>query len=233
MKQVFIITGTRKGIGQALAQHYLEAGNIVCGCSRGEPSIDHPAYSHYALDVVDEPAVVHMIRAVVQQHGRIDVLVNNAGIARMNPLLLSPTQDVTNIFQTNFHGTFLFSREVAKVMLRQKSGRIVNMTTVAKPLRLEGEGLYAASKAAIESFTQLLAREVGRSGITVNAIGPSPLPTDLIAGVSDETMQALLQRQAVPEFATVDDVRQVVDFFISPHSRMITGQIIYLGGVFG
>lgn len=231
--RVLLITGTSRGIGLGLAKHFLAQGNVVCGCSRKPAELQHADYSHYELDVADEKEVVTMVRAVTRRHGRIDALINNAGIAAMNPALLSPAATAHAIFATNFHGTFLFCREVAKTMVRHRHGRIVNLTTVAAPLRLEGESLYAASKAAVESFTQVLARELGPSGVTVNAIGPTPVPTDLVKNVSEEKITALLGRQAIRRFGTIDDVANVIDFFLSERSAFVTGQVIYLGGVSG
>jgi 3-oxoacyl-[acyl-carrier protein] reductase len=229
--RTLIITGTRKGIGKELAERYLQRGDFVAGCSRGEGSIDHPHYRHFALDVGDEAAVVAMVRAVARERGGIDALLNNAGIASMNALALTPLSSVQQIFSTNVFGTFLFCREASKAMLRHGGGRIVNFSTVATPLRLEGESIYAASKAAVESLTRVLARELGASGITVNAVGPTPVPTDLIRNVPKEKMDALLARQAIRRFGTVDDVLNVIDFFLSPSSGFVTGQIVYLGGV--
>jgi len=231
--RIVLITGTSRGIGLGLAEHYLAQGDVVCGCSRAPASLAHPRYSHRALDVADEGAAVAMVRAVVREHGRIDALLNNAGIAAMNHALLTPAATARAIFATNFLGTFLFCREAAKAMVRQRSGRIVNFTTVATPLRLEGESLYAASKAAVESFTQVLARELGPAGVTVNAVGPTPVPTDLVKNVSVEKMDALLARQAIRRFGSIEDVINVVDFFLSPRSAFVTGQVIYLGGVTG
>lgn len=231
--RVMLITGTSRGIGLGLAEYYLKQGDKVCGCSRAPATLRHPHYLHFELDVADEKAVVAMVRAVIQQHGRIDGLLNNAGIAAMNHALLSPSATAQAIFATNFQGTFLFSREVAKTMVQRLGGRIVNFTTIATPLRLEGESLYAASKAAVESFTQVLARELGPTGVTVNAIGPTPVPTDLVRNVPKEKMNSLLARQAIQRFATIDDVANVIDFLLAPRSAFITGQIIYLGGVNG
>lgn len=231
--RIILITGTSRGIGRGLADYYLAQGDVVCGCSRTPASVQHPHYSHHVLDVADEKAVVAMVREIVRRHGRIDGLLNNAGIASMNHALLSPAGTAQAIFATNFHGTFLFCREVAKSMVARHAGRIVNFTTVATPLRLEGESLYAASKAAVESFTQVLARELGPTGVTVNAIGPTPVPTDLVKSVPPEKMEALLARQAIHRFGTVDDICNLVDFLLSPRSNFITGQVIYLGGVSG
>jgi 3-oxoacyl-[acyl-carrier protein] reductase len=232
-KRIVVVTGTSRGIGRALGRHFLRHGDLVFGCSRGRASIRHESYRHFPLDVADEKAVVAMIRAVVAEHGRVDVLVNNAGIAAMNHALLTPASVARGIFDTNFHGTFLFCREAAKAMLRHKTGRIVNFATVATPLRLEGEAIYAASKAAVESFTQVLARELGPTGVTVNAVGPTPVPTDLVKNVPKAKMDALLTRQAIRRFGEIKDVLNVVDFFVSPRSDFITGQVVYLGGVNG
>ncbi len=229
--QTVLITGTRKGIGKAMAEHYLNCGAFVAGCSRGDAGIEHENYRHFSLNVADEKAVVDMVRAIARERGGIDALINNAGIASMNHLLLTPYSTAKGIFDTNFFGSFLFCREAAKIMTKRRQGRIVNFTTIATPLHLEGEAMYAASKAAIENFTRVLARELGGTGITVNAIGPTPIETDLIRGVPEEKMQSLLGRQAIQRYGTVDDVINVVDFFLDGRSDFITGQIVYLGGV--
>jgi 3-oxoacyl-[acyl-carrier protein] reductase len=231
MSRIIIITGTRKGIGKELSEYYLSNGDVVIGCSRGESTINHQNYRHFELDVSNEKAVVSMIKNVKKEFVRIDVLLNNAGIASMNHFLTTPFQTVKNIFATNFFGTFLCSREVSKVMMKQKFGRIVNYTTVASALRLDGEAIYAASKSAIENFTQTVAKEVASYGITVNAIGPTPVETDLIKAVPKNKIQELLDKQAIKRFGNFEDIKNVIDFFIDKKSDFITGQIIYLGGV--
>jgi 3-oxoacyl-[acyl-carrier protein] reductase len=228
--RVFVITGSGKGIGQKMALHYLAQGNAVAGCSRSEPSIVDANYTHFQLDVADEKAVVAMVQTVRKSHGGIDVLLNNAGIAAMNHLATTPMQTVQKIFATNVFGSFIFLREVAKVMMRATTGRIVNFSTVAVPLRLEGESIYGASKAAIEHLTRVAARELGSSGITVNAVGPAPVDTDLVRSVPAEKIDALVARQAVRRLGTFADVIHVVDFFIDPRSSFVTGQVLYLGG---
>lgn len=229
---VYLITGTRKGLGKSLAKYYLAQGHKVAGCSRGQSTIEHENYLHFSCDVSDEKAVVSMVRQIKKAFGTIDILLNNAGIAAMNHILTTPYQNAHNVFNTNFFGTFLFSREVAKVMMKQKSGSIVNYTTVAVPLDLEGEAVYAASKAAIESFTRVSAKELGQFGVRVNAIGPTPVKTDLIRNVPENKLQELLDQQAIHRFGEFDDVVNVIDFFNSEKSNFITGQILYLGGVF-
>lgn len=226
-----IITGTRKGIGRHLAEVYLERGWIVAGCSRGESDLEHERYEHHCLDVADERAVATMVRKVATGHGRLDAVLNNAGIASMNHTLLTPLDTVKRIFETNVYGSFLFCREGAKAMKRQKKGRLVNFATVATPLKLEGEAAYAASKAAIKSFTEILAREFAPWNITVNAVGPTPVATDLIRGVPDDKIEALLQSQAIHRLGEHRDVLNVIDFFLRAESDFVTAQTIYLGGV--
>lgn len=230
---VILITGTSKGIGHALAEHYLSGGHTVCGCSRGAATIDNPNYHHFSLDVTDEKAVKAMVRAVKKQLGGIDVLINNAGVASMNHTLTTTIDKARQIFETNFMGTFLFVREVAKLMTRRKYGRIVNFSTVAAGLRLEGEAVYAASKAAVANFTQVTAKELGEFNITVNAVAPTPVETDLIRQVPKNKIDELLAQQAIGRMGQFKDVINVVDFFIKEESSFVTGQVIYLGGVNG
>jgi 3-oxoacyl-[acyl-carrier protein] reductase len=231
MTGVMVITGTRKGIGRYLAEYYVAKGFKVIGCSRAEADAPLDNYEHYCLDVADEKAVQRMIREVSKKYGHIDVLLNNAGIASMNHILLTPLSTVKRIFETNVFGTFLFAREVAKAMIHKKYGRIINFATVAAPLKLEGEAAYAASKAAVDNFTKVMAKEVGSYNITVNAIGPTPVATDLIKGVSDDKMDALINTQAVKRLGKFEDISNVIDFFMRKESDFITGQTLYLGGI--
>lgn len=231
MDRIIIITGTRKGIGRYLAEQYLQEGDIVYGCSRRICDIEHPNYHHTRLDVSDEAEVVSFVRNVYKNHKRIDVLINNAGCASMNHFLLTPYDTAKKVFNTNFFGTFLMCREVAKFMVKAKSGRIVNYSTVAVALNLHGELVYSASKAAIEQLTRVLADEIGESGITVNAVGPTPIDTDLIKNVPESKLQDLLSHQCIKRFGRFEDVKNVIDFFLKPESNFITAQTIYLGGV--
>ena len=228
---VIAITGTRKGIGNDLANYYLEKGFIVAGCSRKKSSIEHKNYRHFTLDVADESLVKDMVNSVKKEFGKIDALINNAGIASLNHSLTTPYDTIKSIFETNMFGTFLFIREVAKVMVRKKYGRIINFSTVAAGIRLEGEASYAASKAAVANFTQTVAKELGDFGITVNAIAPTPVKTDLIRNVPEDKLDKLFEYQAIKRFGTFEDIKNLTDFFLRDESNFITGQIVYLGGV--
>jgi 3-oxoacyl-[acyl-carrier protein] reductase len=228
---ITLITGTRKGIGKFLVEHYVRQGHQVIGCSRSEVDWVLAGYTHHVLDVADEQAVKKLFSGLRQQHGRLDHLINNAGIASMNHALLTPISTVQMVLQTNVVGTFLFCREAAKLMKKMGYGRIVNFTTVAVPLKLAGEAAYVASKAAVLSLTEVLAQELGEFGITVNAVGPVPIATDLIRAVPQNKIEQLLQRQAIRRLGTFEDVVNVIDFFLKAESNFITGQNLYLGGV--
>lgn len=231
MNRVIIITGTRKGIGRYLAEQYLAEGDKVYGCSRRNTDLEHPNYRHTNLDVSDEAEVMSFVRNVYKENKHIDVLINNAGCAAMNHFLLTPYTTAQRVFNTNFMGTFLMCREVAKYMMKAKAGRIVNYSTVAVALNLHGELVYSASKAAVEQLTRVLADEIGESGITVNAVGPTPIDTDLIKNVPEDKLQDLLSHQCIKRFGKFEDVKNVIDFFLRPESDFITAQTIYLGGV--
>jgi len=231
-KKIMLISGTSRGIGKYLVEYYSENGNAVIGCSRKQ--IDYEVngdYHHFCLDVSDEKKVKEMFSFIRKEYGKLDVLINNAGTGSMNHSLLLPIKTVHQILNTNVVGTFLLSREAAKLMKKNNYGKIVNFVSFAIPFKLEGEAIYAASKAAIVSLTEIMSREYSDYGITVNAVGPPAVQTNLIKGVPKEKMKKLLMRQTIHRYGSVEEVRNVIDFFIKKESEMVTGQVVYMGGV--
>lgn len=228
---IILITGTSRGIGKYLAEKFLEQGNTVIGASRTESDISNENYHHFICDITDEKAVTSLFMNIRKKFGLIDVLINNAGIASMNHFCLTPLETAKRVMNVNFFGTFIMTREASKLLRKSKNARIVNFSTVAVPLNLAGEASYAASKAAIESLTRTTAKELAGYNITVNAVGPVPVKTALIAGVPEDKIQNLLDHQAIKRFGEPEDVFNVIDFYIRPESNFITGQIMYLGGI--
>lgn len=230
-KKITLITGTSRGIGKFLVNYYLSKDHIVIGCSRNSSEIVNPNYFHFESDVSDEIKVKQIFSFIRKKFGRLDVLINNAGIASMNHSVLTPISTAKKILETNVIGTFLFSREAFKIMKTNNFGRIINFATFAVPFKLEGEAIYAASKAAVISLTEILCREYADSNITVNAVAPPAVKTDLIKGVPEDKLNVLIKRQAIHRYGEPSEVANVIDFLIDEKSELISGQIIYLGGI--
>lgn len=228
---VALVTGSRKGLGRFVAEQLVADGYRVVGCSRQPAEWSAAGYEHVMLDVADELGVGRLLAHVRRSYGRLDAVVNNAGVASMNHALLTPASSLDEIYRTNVRGTFVVSRDAARLMRAGGGGRIVNVSSVAARLDLEGEAAYAASKSAVESLTRVLARELAPFHITVNAVGPPPIETDLIRGVPPEKINAIVARQAIRRLGQPEDVYNVIRFLLRPESAFVTGQVIYLGGV--
>ncbi|MFL6713855.1 MAG: SDR family NAD(P)-dependent oxidoreductase, partial [Sulfurifustis sp.] len=155
----------------------------------------------------------------------------NAAEASMNHVLLTPKATLTRLYETNLAGTFVCSQEAAKLLKKSESGRIINFSSVAVPMRLEGAAAYSATKSAVVNLTEIMSKELGSYGITVNAIGPTPVLTSMTRTVPKELIDRLIDRQTIKRMGTMEDLINVVDFLVRPASSFITGQTIYLGGI--
>lgn len=230
-RPVALITGASSGIGSYLARRYAAQGLQVIGFSRRAGEIPGPDYDQVQGDVTDEQQVRSLFSYLRDRYDRLDILINNAGVASMNYAMLTPTETAQRILSTNFLGTFLLCREAARLMRQRSFGRIVNLGTVAVPMNIEGESIYAASKSAVVTFTRILAKELAPFNITCNVVGPTPIDTNLIKSVPEEKIQKIIDLLTIKRMGTCADVANVIDFFIRPESDYITGQVIYLGGV--
>jgi 3-oxoacyl-[acyl-carrier protein] reductase len=227
---IALVTGSRKGIGKFLAQQLVQKGYIVIGCSRQPIDWSLENYEHVIVDVCQENQVQELLQTIRKRFGHLDVTINNAGVAAMNHMLVTPMKTITNVLSINIQGTFLVSRESAKIMRSRNFGRIINLSTIAVPMSLEGEALYVASKGAVENLSKVMSRELAPFGITVNVIGPTPIETDLIKNIPQEKIKTIIDRLAIKRLGKLEDVFNVVEFLIKPESDYITGQVIYLGG---
>lgn len=228
---IIVITGTSRGIGRYLAEYYTTQGHHVIGCSRSECDFKNPLYTHFALDITNEQEIISFAETVRKQYKHVDILINNAGVASMNHFMLTPRETAQRLMNTNFFGPFSMIRAFVSLLKKSEHPRVINFSTVAVPLNLEGELAYVSSKAAVEEMTKILAKELAVFHITVNAIGPTPVKTFLTANVPENKINNLLNQQAIKRFGEFEDIANVIDFFIKPESNFITGQIIYLGGI--
>jgi len=230
-RPVALVTGARKGIGRHLAEQLLAAGYRVLGCGRGTEGWAAEGFEYHVVDVADEAQVLPLMRHVTQAYGRLDALVNCAALASMNHTILTPVSSVEKMLRANVTGTFLMSREAAKIMRKRKFGRIINVSSAVVPLRLSGEAAYLASKSAVQTLSQVMARELSEFGITVNVVAPGPTDTDMIRGVPKPKIDELTRMFFNKRLTTLDDITNVVHFVLRPESSGVTGQVIYLNGV--
>ena len=229
---VMLITGTSRGIGRALAAYYCDKGYSVIGCSRGKSNLKQENYKHVIADISVEKDILDIFKMIRSEFGQLHILINNAAV---NPAIINaalvPLSSIKKTFETNVFAPMIFCREAVKMMSRKKSGKIINLSSMAAKLEVPGESIYTSTKAAITSYSRVLAKEVYNSGITVNVIAPSVIVSDLSAKINPLKLKEVLDRNAINHWGKMDDVFNAMDFLIHTNSDAITGQVIYLGGV--
>ena len=228
---VALVTGSSRGIGKGIAEHFLRQGYKVAGCSRGPSSTQNNDYVHSLVDVGDDRQVREWVKSVENSFGKIDVVVNNAGLYQASHVLLTPTDTVESTLRTNFLGPFTVCRESARTMMKQKIGRIINISSIAVTLSSEGTSAYTASKCALIGFSKVLAKELSSFGITCNVVDLSIAETDISTGLSEEIIEHVMKNLTIKRYATIEDICNAVSFFASPSSGYITGQVLRLGFV--
>lgn len=227
---VMVITGTSKGMGLAVAKYFLAEGYCVVGCSRGPSTLKVEGYHHDQVDVGDEQQVRVWVRKIRDSFGRIDVLVCNAGSVQSALLMTVTPSEVFQIFmRTHVAGTFYVCREVSKVMLTRKYGRIITVSSLGVPMHLEGTAAYSATKSAVIEMTKILAKELAPVGITCNVFSPALYMTEAAQALGQEWSDRLLEKQTIKRMVTSAEICNVISFYISPKSSPITGQVINMG----
>ncbi|MDR1945836.1 MAG: SDR family oxidoreductase [Desulfovibrio sp.] len=223
-----VISGATGGIGSHLALRALESGYGVIGLSRRPPEKD-PGYPIHAVDVTDGAAVAAFYRSL--RGRRVWALINAAGAASMNLLLTTPSATMSRLVGVNLLGAMHCCAEGAKLLVRRKGGRIINFSSIVTALGTPGESVYAACKAGVEVFSRCLAAELSFFNITVNTVAPPPIDTPMLAGLTREQIDKIVQRQIIKRQAVPEDVWNTVSFLLDEKSAMLTGEVLHIGGI--
>ena len=228
-----LITGASRGIGKDIALKSKEKGYEVLGTSttnEGVSNLRENGIHGLQLNLNDKKSVESFNYLLTQEHPDIAVLVNNAGITRDNIILRMTEEDWMDVLNINLNGAFKISKTVLKFMLKKRWGRILNITSTSASTGNRGQANYAAAKAGIEAFSKSLAKEVGSRGITVNAIAPGYIQTDMTKVISEKVKEEILSQIPLSRFGKPEEISQLVDFLISDEASYITGQTIHING---
>jgi 3-oxoacyl-[acyl-carrier protein] reductase len=238
--KVALVTGSTRGLGKEIAEKLAEekVKVIITGTNEEKAkAVAQEISSRYyvetegvSLDVTSEESVKNVIKEVIQRFGRIDILVNNAGITKDARLMMMKNSDWQAVIQTNLTGAFNCTKAVSKKMLSQKSGRIINITSVVGLMGNIGQANYSASKAGLIGLTKTTAKELAERGITVNAIAPGYIQSDMTAVLADEVSKKMLQSIPMGIFGNPEDVADAVLFLASQKAKYITGQVLNVDG---
>jgi 3-oxoacyl-[acyl-carrier protein] reductase len=237
--QIAVVTGAGRGIGRAITLKFAQAGaNVVC-VSRTQENSEKVAAEVTALgrkswalavDVADSKSVTAASEKILADCGKIDILVNNAGVTRDGLLMRMSDEDWDAVLNTNLKGAFHFTREFFRVFAKQRAGRIINVSSVIGLIGNPGQCNYAASKAGLIGFTQSVAKELASRGVTVNAIAPGFIETDMTSDLNEELKANILKGIPMGKFGTADDIAEAALFLASPVARYITGQVLTVDG---
>jgi len=241
--KVAIVTGASRGIGRAIALILAHYGASVvvnyCGSKEKAEEVVEEIITKggtataYQADVADFDAVKTMFADVIKQYGKLDILVNNAGITRDNLILKMSEEEFDGVINTNLKGVFNCLKQASRIMLKQKSGRIINISSISGVCGNAGQVNYSASKAGVIGMTKSLAKELGSRGITVNAVAPGYIKTDMTAVLSDDLKEKISELIPLKRLGEVEDIAETVAFLASEKASYITGQTIQVDGGMG
>ena len=238
--KVALITGSARGIGRSIAERFCSEGATVVINDVGSDAVAVETLealkasggkgSIRMFDVSDAACIDEAVKGILEDHGRIDILVNNAGITRDNLLMRMSEDEFDAVLRVNLKGTFLLTKAVTRHMIKQRSGRVINISSVVGLMGNAGQANYAAAKAGIIGFTKATAREVASRSVTVNAIAPGFIMTAMTDSLSEGVRKALLAQIPLGRFAEPREVAELALFLASDASSYITGQVIGING---
>jgi 3-oxoacyl-[acyl-carrier protein] reductase len=235
--QIALVTGASRGIGQAIADALMQSGAKVIGTAttaEGAAAIDARLKGNggrgVALNVTDPKACEDIIDSIVKDFGGIQILVNNAGITRDQLAMRMKSEEWTDVIDTNLSAVFRLSQAVLRPMMKARTGRIINITSIVGHMGNAGQANYAAAKAGVSGMTRALAREIGSRNITVNCVAPGFIDTDMTRALSEEQQNALKANIPLARLGTPEDVAQAVAFLASPAAAYITGNTLHVNG---
>ena len=238
-EKLVLVTGASRGIGRAIALTLGAAGATVIGTATSDMGAANISKiftennilgKGMKLNVKDNEQIFDLIKSITKDYGSVDILVNNAGITRDNILVRMKEDEWDDIINTNLSSVYKMSKAVLRGMIKKRSGRVISITSVVGAMGNAGQSNYAASKAGIIGFTKSLAREVGVRGITVNAVAPGFIETDMTDSLPDEQKAALTSQIPMGRLGTVDEIAKAVLFLASDNSSYITAQTIHING---
>jgi len=237
--QIAVVTGAGRGIGRAIALKFAaEGADVVCISRTQENSDKVPAEIRalgrkawaFAVDVADAAAVSTAAEKILTEAGKVDILVNNAGVTRDGLLMRMSDADWDMVLDTNLKGAFLVTKAFSRAMIRARAGRIINVSSVIGLIGNAGQCNYAASKAGLIGFTQSVAKELASRGITVNAIAPGFIETDMTSELKPEMREAILKQIPLGSFGSAEDIAGAALYLASPAAWYVTGQVLTVDG---
>jgi len=225
---MIIVTGGSSGLGKAITEDLRRKGENVATISRSNYSEDN---KHFSCDITNYQSLKEVYLHLSNCGHKIRALINCAGIASMNLAITTPPLTTERVIRTNLIGTIYANQIFAPLLIRNKGGRIINFSTIAVHLGLKGESVYVASKAGVEGFSRVFAKELAPFNVTVNCIAPGPIKTNLLKGISDEQIRNIVNNQTISQIMQPSAITEMVTLLLRDESRNITGEVINVGGV--
>lgn len=236
-RKIILVTGASRGIGRAIAEQFASEGHFVIGTATSEKGAE--AIEEYlaesggigrVLDVCDDEAIDKLFEEIDSVYGSVNVLVNNAGITKDGLLMRMKDDDWAGVLDTNLTSIYRMSRRAIKGMMKARSGRIINITSVVGQMGNAGQTNYAASKAGVEGFTRALAREIGSRGVTVNCVAPGFVETDMTEELDERLINSMLDAVPLGRMAQPQEIAAAVSFLASDGASYITGEVLAVNG---